>query len=295
MLGTCERMAQLSERDRQAVSLFVDEMRAGREARGWSQAEVARRTNYSSGLIGMVETYERAPTKELARALDKVFETAGYSEDAETGEWTPGTFTRLWEKLRTISFPSAVRPFGEREAQATGLRTYEHAFIPGLLQTADYARAVLSTRAGATEASIEADVSDRIARQWILTREDPPPPRLWALIDEGALYRPMASASVMRDQLEHVLGMSQLSNVTIQVVPYSAGGHSGLLGAFIIADLPTSQSILYMDDASGGRVAEETATVSDVAYSFDTVRSDALPKTASRDLIVKVSKERWTA
>jgi transcriptional regulator with XRE-family HTH domain len=288
-------MAQLSERDRQAVSLFVDEMRAAREAQGWSQAELARRTNYSSGLIGMVETYERAPTKELARALDKVFETAGYSEDPETAEWTPGTFSRLWEKLRTISFPTAFRPFAEREANAVALRTYEHSFVPGLLQTADYARAVVSTKAGATETDIEADVSDRIARQWILTREDPPPPRLWALIDEGALYRPVAPATVMHDQLEHVTAMSMLPNVTVQVVPYSAGGHGGLLGAFIVADLPTSQSILYMDDASGGRVAEETATVSEVAYSFDTVRSDALPKTASLDLIAKVNKERWTA
>ena len=288
-------MAPLSERDRKAVSLFVDEMRAMREDRGWSQAELARRVSYSAGLIGMVETYERAPTKELARALDKVFETAGYSEDSETGEWTPGTFGRVWDKLRTVSFPTAFRPFAEREAEAVALRTFEHAFIPGLLQTQDYARAVVSTKAGATEADIEADVSDRIARQWILTRNDPPSPRLWALIDEGALYRPVAPAPVMRDQLEHVIAMSGLPDVTIQVVPYSAGGHSGLLGAFIIADMPTSQSILYMDDVSGGRVAEEITTVSDVAYRFDTVRSDALPKVASRDLIAKVAKERWTA
>ena len=207
----------------------------------------------------------------------------------------PRHVRQVWDKLRTVSFPTAFRPFAEREAEAVALRTFEHSFIPGLLQTQDYARAVVSTKAGATEADIEADVSDRIARQWILTRNDPPSPRLWALIDEGALYRPVAAAPVMRDQLEHVIAMSGLPNVTIQVVPYSAGGHSGLLGAFIIADMPTSQSILYMDDVSGGRVAEEITTVSDVAYRFDTVRSDALPKVASRDLIAKVAKERWTA
>lgn len=288
-------MAQLSERDRLSVSLFVDEMRVAREARGWSQAELARRTNYSSGLIGMVETYERAPTKELARALDKVFQTFGYTEDDETGEWTPGTFVRLWGKLRTISFPEQFRPFVEREAQAVALRTFEHAFIPGLLQTADYARAVLSTKAGATEASIEADVSDRIARQWILTRTDPAPPRVWVLIDEGALYRPVAPPPVMRDQLGHVIAMSELPNITVQVVPYSAGGHSGLDGAFIVADLQSGQSIVYMNDAGGGHVAEQDGKVSDMAFLFDTLRSDALPKAASRDLIAKVARERWTA
>jgi hypothetical protein len=83
--------------------------------------------------------------------------------------------------------------------------------------------------------------------------------------------------------------------VTIQVVPYAAGGHTGLLGAFILADLAATQSIVFLDDASGGRVAEDARVVSDIALLFDALRSDALPKVVSRDLIVKVAKERWTA
>jgi len=288
-------MASLSERDREAVSLFVDEMRAMREARGWSQAELARQASYSGALIGMVETYQRAPTQELARALDRAFASPGYSEDSESGGWTPGTFGRLWVKLRTVSFPTAFRPFAEREAEATALRTFEHSLVPGLLQTQDYARAVLATKPGASEADIEADVAERIARQWILTREDPAPPRLWVLIDEGILYRPVAPEAVMREQLEHLIAMSKLPTVTIQVVPYAAGGHSGLLGAFIVADLPTPQSIVFLEDVSGGRVAEDAVAVADVALRFDALRSDALPKAASRDLIAKAARERWTA
>jgi hypothetical protein len=202
---------------------------------------------------------------------------------------------RLWQKLRTISFPEPFRPFVEREAEAIALRTFEHSFIPGLLQTAEYARAVVSKKAGATEASIEADASDRLARQGILTRDSPPPPRMWALVDEGVLYRPVAPPPVIRAQLEHVLAVSDLPNITVQVLPYSAGGHDGLLGAFIIADLPPGQSIVYTDDALGGHVAEELAKVSEMAFLFDTLRSDALPKAASRDLIAKVAGERWTA
>lgn len=288
-------MAALSERDRETVSLFVDEMRAMRESRGWSQAELARQASCSESLIAMVETYQRAPSQSLARALDRAFLTPGFTEDTETGAWSPGTFARLWQKLRTVSFPTAFRPFAEREAVATALRTFEHSFVPGLLQTADYARAVVSTKLGATEADIETDVSERIARQWILTRDVPPPPRLWVLIDEGILYRPVAPAAVMRDQLGHLVGMSQLPNVTIQVVPYAAGGHTGLLGAFILADLTPTQSIVFLDDASGGHVAEDAPVVSGMALLFDALRSDALPKVASRDLIVKVTEERWTA
>lgn len=276
------------------MSLFVDEMRAMRETRGWSQAELARQASCSESLIAMVETYQRAPSQSLARTLDRAFATPGFTEDQETGAWSPGTFGRLWLKLRTVSFPMAFRPFAEREAVAIALRTFEHSFVPGLLQTADYARAVVATKPGAIEADIETDVSDRIARQWILTRDAPPPPRLWVLLDEGILYRPVAPVAVMRDQLDHLIAMSRLPNVTIQVVPYTAGGHSGLLGAFILADLTSTQSIAFLDDASGGRVAEGAPVVSDMALLFDALRSDALPKVASRDLIIKAVKERWT-
>jgi transcriptional regulator with XRE-family HTH domain len=288
-------MAVLSEGDKQTVSLFVDEMRAMREARGWSQAELARRANCSESLIAMVETYQRAPSQSLARSLDRAFKTPGFTEDSENGTWTPGTFGRLWSKLRTVSLPAAFRPFAEREAEATALRTFEHSFVPGLLQTADYARAVVATKPGATDADIETDVSDRIARQWILTRDAPPPPMLWVLIDEGVLYRPVAPAPVMRDQFEHLIAMSRLPNITIQVVPYAAGGHTGLLGAFVLADLPASPSIVFVEDVSGGRVAEDARGVDQVMLCFEAIRSDALPKSASRDLIARVAEERWTA
>jgi hypothetical protein len=167
--------------------------------------------------------------------------------------------------------------------------------VPGLLQTEDYARAVLATKAGATEAEIEADVTERLARQQVLFREQPAPPRMYALLDEGLLYRPVASSNVMRGQLDHLVEMSRRPHITIQVVPYTAGGHSGLLGAFIVAELPTQRSIVFKEDVSGGRVSEEAAGVSEVAMCFDALRSEALPQSVSRDLMAKVAEEQWTA
>jgi transcriptional regulator with XRE-family HTH domain len=285
----------LSERDRDRLSLFVDEMRAMRAERGWSRAELAAQAQYSESLIAMVETYQRGPTQSLAKALDRAFGTPGYTEDAPGRPGTPGTFGRLWRKLRTISFPESFRPYAEIEAKATALRAFEHSLVPGLLQTEDYARHVLSTKSGATEAEIEADVAERLGRQQILTRGEPSPPRLYALLDEGILYRPVAPDPVMHDQLMHLVEVSRWPNVTIQVVPYAAGGHSGLLGAFIIAELPAEQSIVFVEDISGGRVIEDAAGVSEVALRFEALRSEALPKAASRDLIAKVAKERWTS
>ena len=285
----------LSDRDRERLSLFVDEMRAMRAERGWSRAELATHAQYSESLIAMVETYQRAPTQALAKALDRAFRTPGFTEDAPGKPGTPGTFGRIWLKLRTISFPESFRPYAELEAKATVLRTVQHSLIPGLLQTEDYARAVLATKSDATEAEIEVRVAERIARQRILASDEPPLPRLYALLDEGILYRPVASFSVMHDQFVHLIELSRWPHITIQVVPYTAGGHSGLEGAFIIAELPGEQSIVFLEDASGGRVAEEGQGLSEAALRFEALRSEALPKSASRDLIAKVAKERWTA
>jgi len=115
-------MARLSDRDRERLSLFVDEMRAMREQRGWSRADLAAQAKYSESLIAMVETYHRGPTQSLAKALDRAFETPGFTEDTPKQPGTPGTFGRLWLKLRTISFPESFRSFAEHEANAIVLR-----------------------------------------------------------------------------------------------------------------------------------------------------------------------------
>jgi transcriptional regulator with XRE-family HTH domain len=284
----------LSERDRERLSLFVDEMRAMRTERGWSRAELAAHAQYSESLIAMVETYQRAPTQALAKALDRAFQTPGFTEDTPGKPGTPGTFGRLWLKLRNISFPEPFRAYMEHEEKAKTLRCCEHSLVPGLLQTEAYARAVMYTRPGATEEDVESDVAVRMARQRILTRGNPHPPWLWVLIDEGILYRPVAPAKVMNDQLVHVIEVSHWPQVSIQVVPYVAGGHSGLSGAFIIADFATEPSVVYLADAAGSRIAESTETVSYVSMRFETLRSEALPKAASRDLMAKVAEERWT-
>ena len=171
---------------------------------------------------------------------------------------------------------------------------FEHSLVPGLLQTPGYARAVLATRPNTAEDEIDNLVAARLARQAILTREDPPPPLLWALIDEGVLHRPVALDEVMHDQLMYLVEMSRRPNITIQVVPYSAGGHTGLLGAFVIADLDSSPGIVYLEDIADGRTFEDPGAVSRVTLRYKSLQSEALPKGVSRELIVRVAEERWT-
>jgi hypothetical protein len=135
--------------------------------------------------------------------------------------------------------------------------------VDGLLQTEAYARCMLSGRPNTSEDEIDQLLAARMERQLILDRESPP--LLWSVIDEQALHRQVGDAAIMHDQLLHLPQMSQRLNINIQVVPYSAGAHYTLLGAFAIADV---------DDATR------------VAY-LETVRAEALSRTASRDLIRK--------
>ena len=253
------------ERDMTALSLFADEMRAAREQRGWSQADLADKIPYSLSTISMVEALHRAPTRDLARHLDKAF-------------GTPGTFARLEARLRDLPFPASFRPFAAYETEATALYVFEHSLVPGLLQTPGYARAVLATRPNTAEDEIDNLVAARLSRQDVLTRDDPPPPLLWALIDEGVLYRPVAAPEVMHDQLMYLADRSRLPNITIQVLPYSAGGHTGLLGAFTIADLGSSAGTVNVEDITYGRVSEDAATVSQVTLHYKSLQSEALPK-----------------
>jgi transcriptional regulator with XRE-family HTH domain len=272
-------LAALSERDRESVSLFVDEMKADRAQRKWSQAELARQAHCSESSIAMVESYQRPPTASLAKALDKAFGTSG-------------TYARMERRLCNLPFPASFRSFAPHEAEAATLSMFEHSLVPGLLQTPEYARAVLETKPNASDDEVENLVSGRVTRQSVLGRDDPPAPLMYALVDEGALNRPVAPPAVMHDQLAHLVDLSRKPNVTIQVVPYDAGGHSGLLGAFVIADRPSAARIVFIEDVIGGRVSEDAATVAEVVLRFNALRSEALPKRASRTRIESVA-ERW--
>jgi transcriptional regulator with XRE-family HTH domain len=263
-----------------ALVAFAEELRAHRAQAGMSRDELAAKVSYSPSLIAMIETGRRSPSRKLAELLDAVFSM-------------PGTFARLENRLRDVPFPASFRPFVPHEAQATALRWYEHALVPGLLQTEEYARAVLSTRPNTSDDEIEELVAARMQRQEVLGREEPP--LLWTLIDEAALYREVGTPEIMNRQLRYLAELSRRPNITIQVVPYSAGPHSGLLGAFVIAELDDTPPVAYLETAAEGETAEEPSVLARLSLTFDTLRSKALPDVASRDLIVKVAEERWKA
>lgn len=273
-------MGKLSEEARETVSVFVDEMRSWRDQRSWTQAELAERAKYSASLIASVESYDRAPTAGLAKALD-----------AALG--LPGTFQRLHKRMGTLAFPLAFGEFAQVEAAASELFVWDHSYLPGLLQREDYAREVLRRHLNVTDDQVAERLAARTARQAVLTREDPPAPICWFMIDGQALRRPVGTPEVMADALGHVLKMAELPNVTVQVVPLeTGGGHPGLLGTFYLAEHDSAPTTLFVEDITDGRMSEDVPTVREVRKRWRYLTSLALSADTSIDLIGR-EQERW--
>jgi transcriptional regulator with XRE-family HTH domain len=180
--------------------------------------------------------------------LLRLYEVTDPSEIAEFVALTREANAPGWWQHYGDVLPRWFRTYVDLESAATLIRTYEGQFIPGLLQTDDYMRAVIGG-AQLEESSEEMGrrVRLRMARQTLLTREHPP--RLWAVVDEAALRRPVGGPEVMRGQLERLIDASKLPNVTLQVLPFAVGAHSGMPGAFSIlrfAD-PELPDVVYLE------------------------------------------------
>ena len=278
-------MPRDNDQDGTPQGVFGAELRYYRERAGLSQTELAVLVNVSHDVISKIETGDRAPAKDFPDRLDDVPELD-----------TRGGLARLWDNLRKglrhRAIPGWFQPWTHFEAQATTLRSYEPLLVPGLLQTEDYARAILAARPGGKHDDLDDQVAARIGRQAILARSDPP--QLWCVVDEGVLHRSVGGPKVMHDQLEHLADLAENPQTTIQVIPASAGAHAGLLGGFVIADLDGSPGIVYLETAAEGQIADSPAIVAHAMLRFDALRAEAIPRAASRDLIMKVAEDGWT-
>jgi transcriptional regulator with XRE-family HTH domain len=151
-----------------------------------------------------------------------------------------------WHKYGDV-LPEWFQVYVGLEEAAKLIRTYEVQFVPGLLQTEEYVRAIATRHLSVSPEEVERRVALRMTRQQVLTR--PIPPRLWVVIDEAALRRHVGGRDVMRGQLERLIEASKLPNVTLQILPFSVGSHSAEAGAFTILRFPDSDmpDIAYLE------------------------------------------------
>jgi transcriptional regulator with XRE-family HTH domain len=194
---------------------------------------------------------------------------------------TPGWWHRYVDVL-----PNWFQSYVGLEAAATLVRSYEMQFIPGLLQTEDYARAVILLGHGAASpAEIESRVRLRMTRQNVVTRPDPA--RLWAVIDESALRRPIGGPEVMRAQIEALQQMTQLPHVRLQIIPFSAGGHAAAGGPFTILRFPDRDlpDVVYVEQLTSALYLDKREDVDDYAAAFDRVSIEAEPPARTPELL----------
>ncbi|MEV8632533.1 helix-turn-helix transcriptional regulator [Streptosporangium sp. NPDC051023] len=260
---------------------FGAELRRHRNAARMSQKTLAALTGWSISQISMLENGNRGPTPELACSMDSALKL-------------DGALSSLWAMLDNVSkqLPTWYRSWLEIEREADTLRTWQPVIVPGLLQTEDYARAVLSTEPLATPEQIEERTTARMERQNILRRTSPPV--WWVLLDEGVLDRPIGSPSVMAAQLGHLAETASSSRITIQIVPWSAYSAIGLIGAFVIATAPGEPDTAYIDSAGiSVRVTGRPDDVSSLALRYDAIRAEALSQRESL-ILIKEKMRRWT-
>ena len=178
------------------------------------------------------------------------------------------------------------------EAAASVIRTFELQFVHGLFQTADYARAVtMLGHATAPETDIDRRVNLRLSRQQLLTR--PEPPQVWSVLDEGVLRRPVGGRAVMRAQLSHLAEVAELPNVTIQVVPFSRGGHAAAGGSFTTLRFqdPEVSDVVYIEQLTSALYLDSREDVDHYLEVVNRLSAEALTPARTLGYLNEIARE----
>ncbi len=268
------------------------ELRRLREAHSLKLEEVAERLGLAPSTLSRIET-GKAPTKSayLSALLDQ-YQVDDPGVRKVLVDMAREGHRKGWWSIYDDVLPSGFDIYVGLEAEASGLRSYETDVVHGLLQTTDYALAVLrELRPRDTEEQLQRVVDLRMQRQRLLDQD--PPLDLWLILDEGAIRRNVGGSAVMRRQLEQLVQASRWPNVTLQILSFASGAHAGLTGPFAILEFPerTDSDVAYTESVGGMIYLEKDREVRACVEAFDRMRAAALSPVASVELIQQVSRE----
>ncbi|WP_051966871.1 helix-turn-helix domain-containing protein [Kitasatospora mediocidica] len=254
--------------------MFAAELANAREEAGMSQPQLGRLVSFTSSQICRVEGGSRKPSLEFAQACDRALGTGRLLE-------------RMWRRTDwhgILQHPDWFREYAGLEAEAVRIRMFQLQVVPGLLQTADYARTLF--RAGqpqATSEEIESHIRARLARQQILGGENPV--HFCAVLDEGVLVRTYGGHTVMRGQLAHLLNAAQLPNVTIRVAPFTVDARAAFDQSFTLLTRAEEADAIYIEGVRHGQLVDDPAEYAHWSRLYDLLLSEALPEAASLERI----------
>ncbi|SFN99007.1 helix-turn-helix domain-containing protein [Actinomadura madurae] len=253
---------------RQTISFGQEVTRLRNEA-GLSRLDLAKGAAVSRSYIAQVENGTTRCRRDFATRLDQALGTDTMLTDA-------------WDDIvKSSAYPKFFADFPEAEASAALLRAFENTLVYGLLQNEDYARALLVD---------DAAVSARMRRQSILSGDAPP--TVCVVLDESVLHRLVGGPDVMRSQCEHLLAMSTVEHVQLQIAPiaYCPGVHA----PFTLATQENGDEVVYLATLNGGNTSNDPADTLYACKAFATLQAHALSVAETRSLIRKVLKERWS-
>ncbi|MET7981370.1 MULTISPECIES: helix-turn-helix transcriptional regulator [unclassified Streptomyces] len=266
------------------------ELRRLRELKGMTAEEVAERLLVSQSKISRLENGRRSISQRDVRDLCGVYEVEDHrivdslmqmAKDSRQQGW--------WHSFGDIPYSVYIG----LETDAASLRVYDPQVVPGLLQTRQYAEALI---AGALPETAPADIDKRVQvrmkRQERISAPDNPL-RLWTVLDESALRRAVGNRSLMREQLEHLVEQSQLPHVTVQVIPFDMGAHPGLNGQYAILEFPDAadSSVVYIEGVTSDLYLEKANDVQKYSVMYEHLRAQALNVEQSRQFIADIAKE----
>lgn len=257
-------------------ALLGAELRVARKRAGLSQDELGEPLFVSGSFIGQLEAGTRRMHVELARQIDAILDTGGF-------------FARNCAAVAKSKYPDHFAAAAEAEALAKAIREYAPQLIPGLLQKEAYARAVFRAyQPTASEEAIDELVDARLARAALLT--DPTTPMLWCVLDEAVLRRVVGSTTVMADALRHVTALVRSHRIIVQVLPFSAGAHAGLLGSLKLMSFEDAPPLAYIQGNGTGQLFDDPATVARHSLTYDLLTASALSPHDSLALIESVAE-----
>ncbi|MCX5048920.1 MULTISPECIES: helix-turn-helix domain-containing protein [unclassified Streptomyces] len=266
------------------------ELRRLRELKGMTAEEVAERLLVSQSKISRLENGRRSISQRDVRDLCGVYEVEDHrivdslmqmAKDSRQQGW--------WHSFGDIPYSVYIG----LETDAASLRVYDPQVVPGLLQTRQYAEALIAGALPETAAAdVEKRVQVRLRRQERITAPENPL-RLWTVMDEAALRRVVGNRSLMRDQLEHLVEQSQLPHVTVQVIPFEMGAHPGLNGQYAILEFPDAadSSVVYIEGVTSDLYLEKANDVQKYSVMYEHLRAQALNPDQSRQFIADIAKD----
>jgi transcriptional regulator with XRE-family HTH domain len=275
-----QRLKELREQSGVGAQDAADEVGIAR-ATLWRMEKGDRKTRYKPGDVEM-----------LARI---------YGADHDTIDLLSGlaksTKGKSWFSAFRDVLPANFEMYIDLETYANRIRWYDGELVPGLMHTEDYARVVIGSRRRLTNSEVRKRAQVRMTRQKLLTRRQPRAARFEFVVDEAVLVRPLGGATVMAEQLAHLLKLGELPNVAIRVVPFSAGMHLGLeTGRFEVLDFPKNPRIgsppttVFVEQSAGDLFLDGPKEIELYEETFNDLLDRALGEAASRDLIDEAAR-----